>query len=304
MKNYSFNFSDFRYIDSHVHFFPEQLFQAIWDYWKREYLPLYPTWHNKYEWHNNELIEFLKKNRIEHYTTLNYAHRKGIAEGLNEWTRNFCLKNPSAIPFGTAHPDDYNILDYTKKAIVDYNFLGFKFQLMVTDFYIHDNRLIPFYKLLQELDKILYVHAGTAPSVNQNPPPGAKVGVKYFLKYLNQFPDNKVIVAHMGGYEYEEFFKIVENYSNVYLDTTMIFITPDIHIFPEEDNPARFVGESRLLSFIEENNDKILFGSDFPNIPYDYIESINGLLSLNLSKKTYKKIFYENAKKLFILRGF
>ncbi|MFX0136721.1 MAG: amidohydrolase family protein, partial [Candidatus Hodarchaeota archaeon] len=108
----------------------------------------------------------------------------------------------------------------------------------------------------------------------------------------------------MGGYEYEEFFKIVEQYPNVYLDTTMIFIPKKVHIFPEEDDPARIVGEDRLLSFIEQNYDKILFGSDFPNIPYDYNESIKGLLDLNLSKKAYESIFYENAKKLFNLREY
>ncbi|MFX0140195.1 MAG: amidohydrolase family protein [Candidatus Hodarchaeota archaeon] len=200
MPSQSFKISDFRYIDSHVHFFPERLFQAIWDYWKRVILRKYPTWHNIYQWPNNKLVEFLNENKIEKYTSLNYAHKKGVAEGLNKWTYKFCNKNPVLIPFGTAHPDDDDILDYSQKALNEFNFLGFKFQLMVTDFYIHDNRLIPIYKLLQDLEKILYVHAGTAPSVNQKTLPGAKVGVKYFLKFLDKFPNNKVVVAHMGGF--------------------------------------------------------------------------------------------------------
>ncbi|MHA1508590.1 MAG: amidohydrolase family protein [Promethearchaeota archaeon] len=45
----------------------------------------------------------------------------------------------------------------------------------------------------------------------------------------------------------------------------------------------------------------MLFGSDFPNIPYDYSCSIEGLLNLNLPKSFYDKVFYENAKRIFRL---
>jgi predicted TIM-barrel fold metal-dependent hydrolase len=301
MHQLPFKISDFQYIDAHSHFFPERLFKAIWNYWERVYVPIFPTWHNLYQKRIEELVSFLKEKNVVRFTSLNYAHKKGVAEKLNEWTRNFCDQNPSAIPFGTAHPDDDNLLEYSKKALTEFNFQGFKFQLMVTDFYIYDSRLKPLHELIHDLDKILYVHAGTAPGLNQQPLPGLKVGVKPFLKYLNDFPENKVIVAHMGGYEYENFFKIVEKNENVYLDTTMIFIPQKVNVFPAEDDPIRMVGESRCLTFMEDNRDKILFGTDFPNIPYDYEESIIGLLQLNLSKKTYKNIFFRNAVKLFNL---
>ena len=117
MTNSKFKILDFRYIDSHVHFFPERLFQAIWSYWDRVYLSIFPKWFNLYQWPNDKLVEFLKKKRIEHYTTLNYAHKKGVAEELNEWTHNFCKRNPVTIPFGTAHPDDENFLDYSERAL-------------------------------------------------------------------------------------------------------------------------------------------------------------------------------------------
>ena len=239
--------------------------------------------------------------KIKKYTTLNYAHKKGVAESLNEWTYNFCKSNPSAIPFGTAHPDDKNFLEYSEKALNEYSFKGFKFQLMVTDFFIYDKRLKPLHKLFQKLDKILFLHTGTAPSVNQEVYAESKVGFKHFLKFYKDFPELKMVVAHMGGYEYKEFFQIVEKSENVYLDTTMIFIPPEVHVFPKEDDPENFVGKKRLLSFMEENCDKILFGTDFPNIPYDYEQSIIGLLNLGLSKRAYEHIFFKNAVKLFNL---
>ena len=50
-----------------------------------------------------------------------------------------------------------------------------------------------------------------------------------------------------------------------------------------------------LLSY----QDRILYGSDFPNIPYEYTISTKGLFDLNLPKDFYQKIFYENARRLF-----
>lgn len=297
----AFQISDFRYVDAHVHFFPDRLFQALWKYWDRVYLPLFPTWINRYQWSTADLVAFLQKQNVERYTTLNYAHKKGVAEGLNEWTHDFSQENPAAIPFGTVHPADANFLEYAEKAMTKFNFEGFKFQLMVTDFYIHDSRLKPLYKLCYDLDKILVFHAGTAPSLNQEAIPGMKVGFKHFLKFFREFPDNKMIIAHMGGYEYEEFFKIVEQHPNVYLDTTMVFIPRRVNVFPEADNPINFVGKSRLLSFMEESSGQILYGSDFPDIPYNYEESIKGLLELELSKVAYRNIFFNTAKKLFNL---
>ncbi len=296
-----FNREDFRYIDAHVHFFPERLFHAIWSYWKRVYVPLFPNWHNIYEWPNGDLKQFLQAQKIEYYTTLNYAHKKGIAEDLNAWTYSFCKDNPSAIPFGSAHPDDENFLEYSEKALTEFLFKGLKFQLLVTDFYIYDNRLDPLFRLLHKLDKILILHAGTAPGVSRQTFPGARVGVDHFKKYLDKFPENKVVIAHMGGYEYEAFFQIVEQYPNVYLDTAMVFPPKEARLFVEEDSPGSIVGENRLLSFMEQNSRKILFGSDFPNIPYDYKTSIDAFLKLNLSREAFENIFFLNAQRLFKL---
>ena len=42
-----------------------------------------------------------------------------------------------------------------------------------------------------------------------------------------------------------------------------------------------------------------LYGSDFPNIPYEYERSTQGLLELDMPRGFYENIFYNNAKKLF-----
>jgi predicted TIM-barrel fold metal-dependent hydrolase len=69
---------------------------------------------------------------------------------------------------------------------------------------------------------------------------------------------------------------------------------------PENVFPERVVkrpNSEELISY----QDRILFGTDFPNIPYEYTLSTKGLLGLDLPKRIYDNLFYNNAKKLFDL---
>jgi predicted TIM-barrel fold metal-dependent hydrolase len=95
----------------------------------------------------------------------------------------------------------------------------------------------------------------------------------------------------MGAFEYKEFLMLLDKHENLYLDTAVIFI-PD-NVFPERI--VKRTTPEELTSY----QDRILFGSDFPNIPFEYQQSTKGLLELDLSKKFYENIFFNNAKRLF-----
>jgi hypothetical protein len=45
--------------------------------------------------------------------------------------------------------------------------------------------------------------------------------------------------------------------------------------------------------------DRILFGSDFPNLPYPYEEERRDLWARDLPLAVYQRIFYENARGFF-----
>ena len=45
--------------------------------------------------------------------------------------------------------------------------------------------------------------------------------------------------------------------------------------------------------------DRILFGSDFPNLPYPYEAERAGLWARDLPMDVYRRIFYENARAFF-----
>ena len=105
----------------------------------------------------------------------------------------------------------------------------------------------------------------------------------------------KLLIAHMGAFEYKKFLHLLDTHENLYLDTAMIYI-PD-NIFPERKSKQPKPEE--LISY----QDRILFGSDFPNIPYDYQLSTKGLLEFDLSRSFYENIFVNNAKRLFSITG-
>ena len=80
----------------------------------------------------------------------------------------------------------------------------------------------------------------------------------------------------MGAPEYAEFLDLAEDYERVHLDTTMAFTD-----FFEADGavPARAAAAAAATC-----GDKVLLGSDFPNIPYPYAHQLEALERLGLGR--------------------
>jgi len=67
-------------IDFHVHLFPDKLFDAIWDSFVKNY-----NWNIIHRYYYKECIARLRQSGVGTVVYSNYAHRAGIAEGLNRW---------------------------------------------------------------------------------------------------------------------------------------------------------------------------------------------------------------------------
>jgi hypothetical protein len=257
--------------DIHTHFFPEVVMKLIWKWFDKV------NWEIAYRKNDLERVEILKKNKVKLYTTLNYAHKKDMADSLNLWVFQNYHKFDSSIPFGTFYPEP-DVLDYVKKAIEEYGIVGFKLHLEVGKFDINENILNPVFKYLEKKKIPLVIHTGTAPI------PGEFTGISYFSKYLENFPEIYTVVAHMGAHEIEEYALHLEKFPNLYLDTTMVFVD----FFATGENT------SAHLEILKKYPEKILFGSDFPNIPYNYSHPVEKLLQSGLEKDVLQKIFYKN----------
>jgi uncharacterized protein len=266
-------------IDAHSHWFPEAVMRKIWDYFDRHYWPV------TYRQLPAGRLEWVRRNKIKRFTTLNYAHRPGMAAWLNEWTAEFCERTPEAIPCGTFYPEPSAAQD-VRRCIERYGFRGFKLHLRVSDLDPTSDALTPAFEQIAAAGLPVVIHCGSAPD------PGRFTQPSYLQALLQRHPALRVIVAHMGAWECAEYLELAARLPTLHLDTTMVFTGfAACDPFPPP-----------LLERLEALSHKILFGSDFPNIPYPLSHAVQGIGALPLSREAKRRILFDNAAALFGLR--
>lgn len=160
----------------------------------------------------------------------------------------------------------------------------FKAHVQVGDYSPADPLLNDVWGTIADAGVPVIIHCGSGPA------PGVHTGPDQVHTVLDRHPNLKLIIAHLGMPEYSEFLDLCERFDGVHLDTTMAF-TP----FIEETMPFPAAELPRLA----ELGDRILFGSDFPNIPYPYAESLNVLAKVAPDDDWLRKVLYHNAARLF-----
>lgn len=263
-------------IDAHSHWFPDPVMRKIWRYFDQHYWPI------TYRQLTEGRLEWVRHNRIKRFTTLNYAHRPLMAEWLNEWTAEFARKTPEAIAMGTFFHEP-GVERVVRRCIEEYRFKGFKLHLRVSDMDPTHRTLAPAFEQVEAAGLPVILHAGSAPD------PGRFTAPRFIRGLLDAFPRLKVVVAHMGAWDWEEYISLAEQRETLYLDTTMVFVG-----FQAVDPmPAA------MFPRLEAIAAKILFGTDFPNIPYPISHAVEGIGRLPLSKQAKRSILYDNAVRLF-----
>jgi hypothetical protein len=262
-------------IDFHVHLFPDRIFEAIWKQFVIDY-----GWGIIHRLYYQECIDYLRCRGVQAIVYSNYAHKKGIARKLNEWNIKVLEDNPDLYCFAAYHPGDEEALSMAAELLEHPRIMGFKLQLLVQQFYPQDRRLFPLYDMVMEKGKRIQFHIGTGPVGNNY------VGVDHFKEVLQYFPDMAATISHMGALEYDAFGALLDTNPNLYLDTAYAFI-PQLGCMFNLGN-----------DFLERHQDRILYGSDFPNIIFPREVEIDTLLGLHLSQAFYDKIFRDNGLRL------
>jgi len=97
------------------------------------------------------------------------------------------------------------------------------------------------------------------------------------------------VIAHMGLPDYGAFLSLAQRFPRVHLDTTMAFTS-----WAEQRVPFPPELTGSLLTL----RDRIILGSDFPNIPYPYSEQLAGLVRLDLGDAWLRAVLHDNAARL------
>jgi hypothetical protein len=274
---------DYRLIDSHVHFFPQEIFRAIWGWLDTH------AYSVKYKLPTDVLVSTLKEQGAERFICYNYAHKPGMSRFLNEWTAELSETYPEVIPFAAIHPDDENPIVELERCF-SRGFKGVKVHSHVNGISPDDKRMFPIYEAVVRSNKILAIHGSAGPALGVYPVPVDEIcGTQHIERMMSRFPEMKCIVPHFGTWDYKGFFALMDEYENLYTDNAMVLsgFLPDK---PDMDF---------LLEHIVKHQDRVLYGSDFPNIPCEIGTEIEIIQRASLPQGVKNKVLAGNAVRLF-----
>jgi len=267
--------------DVHVHFLPPPVMAKV----RRQFDSAGPligrAWPLQYRGDDAERVAHLRALGVRRFPSLPYAHRPGIAGYLNEWAAGLAAEVPECLSSATFFPED-GVGEYVG-ALVDAGTEIFKVHVQVGDFDLNDPLLDDAWGLLAEAGTPVVVHASGGPVGNDHTGPGP------MRKLMERHPRLTAVIAHMGAPEYTGFVEIAADFERVHLDTTMAFTD-----FFEEMAPFPAALHPRLRDL----QDRVLLGTDFPNIPYPYAHQLEALERLDLGDDWLRAVCWENGHRL------
>lgn len=270
------------FIDVHTHFMPDRVLRKVWAYFDAAGTLTARPWPIAYRDAEQVRLKTLRGFGVRAFTSLVYPHKPEMAAWLNNWSADFAARTPDCLHTATFFPEP-QVAGYVESAI-EAGARIFKVHIQVGDFHPADPQLRPVWGMLSDAGIPVLIHCGSGPTAGRFTGPGP------IAELLRDFPRLLLIVAHMGAPDYTEFLDIAAQYPRVHLDTTMNFTD-----FFESEDPFPTTERARLGDLAE----RILFGSDFPNIPYPYAHSLFALDRLDLGDDWLRKVCHDNAARLF-----
>ncbi|HLU60225.1 MAG TPA: amidohydrolase family protein [Pseudonocardia sp.] len=244
-------------VDVHVHFLPERVLRKVWAYFDDAAVHYGMPWPIQYRTPEPERLATLRKLGVQAFAPLVYPHKPGMARWLTEWVTGFAADTADAVPTATLYPEP-DVVDYLGAAVAG-GARAVKVHVQVGAFDPRDPLLRPAWGLLADAGVPAVVHCGHGPIR------GAHTGLDVFGEVLAEHPRLRVVLAHAGMPDFGAALDLVHRHEGVHLDTTMVGTAFSSAFAPlPPDWPARLVDVA----------DRVVFGSDFPNIPYPYAEQV------------------------------
>ena len=266
-------------IDAHVHLFPDRLSQAI-RRWFDDH-----AWSIEHRIGVDECVTRLRAGGIDRMVALPYAHKPGMARALNDFTAVIAARHPEVIPCCTVFPGEEGAEGILEDCLSS-NFRGVKIHCHVMRIAPDDPRMDAVWRASARFRKAVVIHCGPEPASG-----GYGIDVKQFSgaarlrRALDRHPEAVVIVPHLGVDQSAQFEAMLPDYPNLYLDTTMVI--------------AGYFPQGPDVEMLRRHPDRILYGTDFPNIPYAWDRELKALRALKLPPRDEAAILSGNALRLF-----
>lgn len=195
--------------------------------------------------------------------------------GVNAWAAKLHHSNTPLLSLGSVHPDTTdpeNILSW----IQSLGLPGIKLHAEFQHFTPGESRMYPIYRVCEKLGLFILFHTGVD-LIFENAVPSAVL--TDFLSISQDFPNLKIILAHMGGIETLSSTRPSFHGRNVWFDLAYV---------PNQVTPTQLTAVIRDLGA-----DKVLYGTDSPW--YDHGEHLKQFLQCDLSDDEFHQILFENA---------
>lgn len=146
------------------------------------------------------------------------------------------------------------------------------------------------YETCSSAQKPLVMHVGREPkSPAYKCDPYLLCDAEKLEQVIKNYPKLKVCVPHLGADEFLKYKQLIEKYDNLWLDTTMAL--------------ADYLPLKNPIRLDEMRADRIIYGSDFPNIPYAWDREIKWFAKNRLSDNFIESVLHKNAVNLFHLKS-
>lgn len=274
-------------VDVHVHTFPPRVFAALWRWFEKN------AWTVRYQLEAEEVVRFLLSRGVSRVVLLQYPHVPGLARVLNAFVSSLAAAEPRAIPFCSVLPGEEGAKEILDEALGKLGCKGIKIHCHVQKIAPDDPRLDLVYDAAAAHGVPVLIHSGDAPASHAY---GCDVEAlctpEAMSRALSRHPRTDMIVPHLGAARIEEMAALLDRHEHLYLDTTMAiagFLPPG----------ASF--QERAFEVVRRHASRILYGSDFPNIPYEWDTELKVLRALGLGEVELEGILSGNAKRLLRL---
>ncbi|GAB4258122.1 MAG: hypothetical protein Kow0092_05500 [Deferrisomatales bacterium] len=268
-------------VDAHVHVFPEPLMAAI-----RRWFDAH-GWPARYRLSSEELIDFLLSRGVVHLVLLHYAHRPGVARGLNRYMAELCRKTPRVTGLATVFPGEPGAEAILAEAL-DLGLAGVKLHAHVQGVDVGGPEVRRVCEWCAARGAPVVAHFGREPkSPAYSDDPHALCGAERVSQLLETVPELRLCVPHLGADEFEAYARLQERYDNLWLDTTMMLAG----YFPGMEPPP--LERFRL--------DRVMYGSDFCNLPYAWDRELKAVAAAKLEREEREGLLWRNAARFFSL---
>ncbi len=252
--------------------------EALAKYWKRD-------WTCKEE---DEVIQDFTDAGVEAVlVALDLETAAGTPPCSNEYVAGMWKRNQGRVIQAWAAVDPFKgevAIRQDKEAIQVLGMLGFHFHPIMGHFSVDDRQFYPLWETISALKAPVMIDVGTT-GMGAGMPGGLGAKIRHahplaLDDMAADFPDLKIIAAHPGWPWVEEMTAVALHKGNVYWEMS--------------GWAPKYLPEQLKKDIRTRLKDKVMFGSDYPSMPYERI--FREWDELGYSDEIKEKLFHKNAE--------